>query len=224
MIAIAEADLPERFEGEFLNTEEIREASFDAFDLDVAVVHLETDEDISDKIISYIEKMIRKSNEYRAYINYLKNELNLSKCSLLEGLDVNEAKFSLEFHHFPLNLFEITSAVVRKKLDELKEDETLSCFDVADTVMQEHYKNKIGLVPLSATLHKMAHNKSIIIPYSKIYGKYEEFMKEYGEYLPDEVKERIMVDRIANSSKDVENYNQDKLRKIVTNFKIDYEE
>jgi hypothetical protein len=70
----------------------------------------------------------------------------------------------------------------------------------------------------------MAHNKSIIIPYSKIYGKYEDFMKEYNEHIPDEVKERIMVDRIGNSSKDVENYNQDKLRKIVTNFKIDYEE
>jgi hypothetical protein len=49
-------------------------------------------------------------------------------------------------------------------------------------------------------------------------------MKEYNEHIPDEVKERIMVDRIGNSSKDVENYNQDKLRKIVTNFKIDYEE
>lgn len=223
MIAIAEADLPERFDGKFNNSEEIREVNFDAFDLDVSVVHLETEEDISDKIVSYIEKMIRKSNEYRNYIGYLKNEVNLTKCSLLEGLDIEEAKFSLEFHHFPLNLFEITSAIIRKKIEDLDDGETLSCFDVADTVMQEHYKNNIGLVPLSSTLHKMAHNKSIIIPYSKIYGNYESFIKTYGSYLPDEVSERVMVDRIGNSSKDVEKYNADKLKKIVTNFDINYD-
>ena len=223
MIAVAEADLPERFDGKFNNSEEIREVNFDAFDLDVSVVHLETEEDVSDKIVSYIEKMIRKSNEYRNYISYLKNEVNLTKCSLLEGLDIEEAKFSLEFHHFPLNLFEITSAIIRKKIEDLDDGETLSCFDVADTVMQEHYKNNIGLVPLSSTLHKMAHNKSIIIPYSKIYGNYESFIKTYGSYLPDEVSERVMVDRIGNSSKDVEKYNADKLKKIVTNFDINYD-
>jgi hypothetical protein len=222
MIAIAEENLPEKNDGTYKNNEEQRVAEFEVFDLDVSVVQLETEEDLSEKVISYIEKLIRKSLEYRSYINYLKSEVNLTRCSLIPGLDANEAKFSLEFHHYPLNLFEITSAIAKKKLNDLEEGEYLSCFEVADIVMREHYKNNIGLVPLSSTLHKMAHNKAIFIPYDKIYGNYEAFMKEYGDYLDSDVAERVTIDKLGNASKDVREYNAEKLKKKVVNFKIDY--
>ena len=222
MIALAEDNLPEKTNGTYKNDEIKRNVEFDVFDLDVSFVQVETEEDISEKVISCIEKMVRKSLEYRSYINYLKSEVNLTRCSLLEGLDVNEAKFSLEFHHYPLNLYEITSAIATKMVKNLEDGEYLSCFAVADQVMKEHYKNKIGLVPLSATLHKMAHNKAIFIPYDKIYGKYEEFVKEYGEYLPDDVQERIVIDKLGNSSQETKEYNAEKLKKNVVQFKIKY--
>ena len=225
MIALAEADLPEKNElGQFDNDENSTDFEFDAYDLNVQVVQLDAEEDVSEKIISYIEKLIRKSLEYKRYIGYLRQELNLNTCSLLPGLDARDAKISLEFHHYPLNLFEITQAVVNKKISELDDDQTISCFEIADIVMQEHYKNKIGLVPLSASLHKMAHNKAILIPFDKIYGNYENFLSEYDQHIPEEIKERIAVDKITNASDEAARFNKEKLEKKVSKFNINYDE
>ena len=94
----------------------------------------------------------------------MKTELDLTKCALLPGIDCSEGAASLEFHHYPMNLYEITETIGNQMLETLAEDEKLSCFDIAERVMEEHYRGNIGLIPLTKTLHDMAHNKSIIIP------------------------------------------------------------
>ena len=197
------------------------------FDIDVSkydqdIASLELDEDLTEKTISYIEKEVRTSYEYRKYINYLKNELDLTKCSLLPGIDCSDGAATLEFHHYPMNLYEITEAVGHQMLKSLGENEKLSCFEIAERVMEEHYRGNVGLIPLTKTLHEMAHNHSIIIPISKVNGDYEQFLKKYNSYIPEDIKDRIAEAKLSSESDESKLYNQTKLEKNIANYNITY--
>lgn len=181
-----------------------------------------TDEsELDKKNISYIEKEVRNSIEYRSYIQYLKNELDLKSCALLPNLDSKELGISLEFHHFPMNLYEISQTVAMSKLEEEGE---VSYFDIAEDIVKEHYLNNIGLVPLSQTMHEMAHNKSILIPKESINGNYNAFVAKYSDFISDDIKQRISDMELYNSSDDAETFNKQKTKKTVVNYKIDYQD
>lgn len=202
--------------------EKINNLSIDTSEFDPSIAYLDLEEDLTEKLISYIEREIRASYEYRDYINYLKNELDLTRCSMLPGIDCSNGAASLEFHHYPLNLYEITEAVGRKMIKSLGENEKISCFDIAEKVMEEHYLGNIGLVPLTKTLHDMAHNRSIIIPISKVNGNYKEFIKKYSDSIPQDIKDRIKEAELSSDSDDVKLYNTLKLEKNVVNYDINY--
>lgn len=184
--------------------------------------YLELEEDIDEKTISYIEKEIRGSFEYKKYINYLKNELDLTKCSLLPGIDCKEGAASLEFHHYPLNLYEITEAIARQRVLTLGEDEKVSCFEIAEQVMEEHFKGNVGVVPLTKTLHEMAHNRTIIIPITKVEGNYKKFIQKYSSYIATDIKERVSEAEINSISDDAKLFNSAKLEKNITKFNVKY--
>lgn len=202
--------------------EKITEYDIDISVYDIDTASLEFEEDLTEKVVSYIEKEIRGSYEYRKYTQYLKNELDLTKCSLLPGIDCSNGAASLEFHHYPMNLFEITETVGRQMLNSLSEDEKLSCFEIAERVMEEHYRGNIGLIPLTKTLHDMAHNRSIIIPISKVNGNYKKFIKKYNSYIPEDIKDRIKDAEINSETDESLLYNQSKLEKNISNFNITY--
>ena len=197
------------------------------FDIDVSEysedsAYIEIKEDLTEKVINYIEKEVRSSYEYRKYINYLKEELDLTKCSLLPGIDCSNGAASIEFHHYPMNLYEITEIVGTQMLKSLVDDEKLSCFEIAERVMEEHYRGNIGLIPLTKTLHDMAHNNSIIIPISKVNGNYERFLKKYNSYISDDIKDRIAEAKLNSESDESKLYNQKKLEKNIANYNITY--
>ena len=48
-----------------------------------------------------------------------------------------------------------------------------------------HYKNQVGLVPLSITVHQLVHDGKIFIPLQNVYGNYLDFIEEYGAYISD---------------------------------------
>lgn len=190
------------------------------FDADSA--YLELPEELDTKMVLYIEREIRNSYEYRSYVNYLKTELDLTRCSLLPNLDINSAKFSLEFHHYPINLFEITQIVGSKMLADCGEGQKVSCFDIAEKVVEEHYKNNVGLIPLTKTLHDMAHNRAIIIPISKVHGNYKKFMVKYRDYIPEEILDRITDAEMNSESDDAKAYNNTKLEKNISHYNVTY--
>lgn len=198
------------------------EYDIDISSYDVDSASLEFEEDLNEKVISYIEKEIRGSYEYKKFTQYLKNELDLTKCSLLPGIDCNEGAASLEFHHYPLNLYEITEVIGKQMLNSLTEDEKISCFEISERVMEEHYKGNIGVIPLTKTLHDMAHNRTIIIPISKVNGNYKKFITKYSSYIPDDIKERIQEAEMNSESDDSVLYNKAKLEKNITTFNITY--
>jgi len=184
--------------------------------------YLELEEDITEKVISYIEKEVRSSYEYKKYINYLKTELDLTKCSLLPGIDSKESAVSLEFHHYPLNLYEIVETISKQRVTILSEGEKVSCFEISEQVMEEHFRGNIGLVPLTKTMHEMAHNRSIIVPIDKVQGNYKKFIKKYSSYIDEDIKLRISECETTSIDEDSKIFNQAKLEKNITKFNVKY--
>ena len=215
--------LPEELlkeEIEIKNDEEKVEFDLSVSEFDMTVNDLESDEDLDEKTIMYIERQIRNSYEYRAYINYMKEELDLTKCSLLPNIDTKTTPVSLEFHHFPFTLFDITQIVGKSMIAE--SEDKVSTIDISEQVMKEHFKNHIGLVPLTKTLHQMAHSGSIAIPFDKINGKYEDFIEEYSQHIEPDFLERIEALKSYNNSKEAKEFNDYKLKKRIANYNVDY--
>lgn len=214
-LEINEQDLPE-------NTEKITNFDIDISEFDPTITELELPEDLTEKTINYIEKEVRSSFEYKKYINYLKSELNLTKCSLLPGIDCSDGAASLEFHHYPMNLYEISETIGKQMIESLGENEKVSCFEISERVMEEHYKGNIGLIPLTKTLHDMAHNKTIIVPISKVNGNYKAFLKKYNSYIDQDIKDRIQEAEMNSESDESKLYNASKLEKNIANYNITY--
>ena len=88
--------------------------------------------------------------------------------------------------------------------------------------MEEHYRGLIGLVPLTTTLHEMAHNRTIIVPITKVEGNYKKFIKKYSSYISTDIKDRISEAEINSTSEDAKIFNESKLEKNITTFNIKY--
>lgn len=158
-------------------------------------IMLSSDKD-KKQFIFHCEKLIRGSIEYRDYVKYLKENIDMTQCSFFSNLDTTKMKkIRLELHHALFSLFDITCIVVNKHLSEGKD---LDYFDVAEEVMKIHYQGRVALVPLSVTVHKLVHEGKIFIPVQSVYGKYLDFIDEYydymGEYI-EMIKENIKISK-----------------------------
>jgi hypothetical protein len=202
------------------NDEEKVEFDLSVRDFDVSTNYLETQEDLDEKMIMYIEKQVRGSYEYRAYVQYMKEELDLTKCALLPNIDIKTTPVSLEFHHFPFTLFDITSIVGKSMINET--NGKVSTFDISEQIMKEHFENNIGLVPLTETLHEMAHNGAVAIPFDKINGKYENFIEKYRKHIEDDFIERLESLKRYNNSDEAKKFNEFKLKKRIANYNVNY--
>ena len=135
------------------------------------------------KFIKNVERVVRGSLEYKKYIGFLKNNLNLTKCRFLENVDIaNLKKTHIEMHHYPFTLYDIVE-IVADKIDAT--GGILNEITVAEEVMRLHFENKIGLVPLTITVHQLVHQGQLFIPSTFVHGEYKKFMKEYDEYIID---------------------------------------
>lgn len=152
---------------------------------------MESLEELSEKRIKKLESMIRSSFEYKNYITYIKEELDITTCALMEGLNVKELSVSLELHHTPFTLYDIVEIITRKLFDDAKVGEKISNFDIAKQVMKEHYMGTIGLVPLSKTMHEAVHNNAVVVPVNKIYGDFRKFIQKYHEFIDIDKLEHI---------------------------------
>jgi hypothetical protein len=206
---------------DLINDEEKIEFNISVSDFDVSIAELTSVEDMTPKMIQYIEKQIRNSFEYRNYVQYLKDELDLTKCSLLPNIDIKTTPVSLEMHHFPFTLYDVTDIIGRSMIDK-EQGNPVSCFDISERVMEEHFKNNIGLVPLTETLHQMAHNNAIVIPLDKVNGNYKQFITDYERYIPENTIEKINNVEMYNKTDEAKEFNKNKLKKKIANYNIEY--
>lgn len=133
------------------------------------------------KFIKYVETMIRSSYEYKEYMKFLKTRMDYNKCAILNGIrNENGKRYSIEIHHEPFNLFSLVDIAVNKRQ---KLEEPLNVFDIAEEIMEYHYSNKVGLIPLSKTMHELVTNGKIFIPLQYIYQDYKGYYEENAEFI-----------------------------------------
>jgi len=156
--------------------------------IDISPYNLTDDKEYK-KFIKDVKGVVRKSFEYRQFINYLRENMNMDKCAFLyrvsnaEGFDIK-----IEIHHYPFSLEDIVEIVVRKR-SFYQED--MSVFMVAKEVMSLHYKMMIGLIPLSETVHELNHNHRLFIPVDKVMGRYKLFVEAYKQFITPEQLETL---------------------------------
>jgi hypothetical protein len=156
-------------------------------------VNINTDKDRS-KYITRIEKIIRASQEYKDYINFLKDHVDLNKCVFFQNVTSDKSvnkrgKVSIELHHEPFTLYDYVDVVLRKFQDTGR---PLNDLLIADEVLELHYSNMVGLVPLSKTMHEVIHNSTkLFVPLNMVYGEYSKFLDGYEEYISDELYDKL---------------------------------
>jgi len=138
------------------------------------------------RYIKSVESIVRSSTEYRNYIHYLKDEQDLTACKFLNNVDSKDIKgVSIEFHHYPFNLYEITDTILKKQTDFYAHP--TNTFELANEVMRIHYENMVGLVPLTKTVHELAHSGEVFINLNMVYGNVKKFIEDYNEYISQEL-------------------------------------
>lgn len=141
------------------------------------------DEKLVKKFIKNIERLIRQSREYKSYIELLRtNCQQLNKDNILSNITTGDV--DLEFHHYPLSLYDIVETVVY--YNGIKNNK-INSFRIAKEVMELHYKHYIGLVPLTKTTHELAHAGALFISKEQIFGDYSSFVNTYKEAISNDV-------------------------------------
>ena len=170
------------------------------------------------RLIKDIESIVRKSIEYKQYIKFLKEEINMTECSFFEKVNNKNANsgISIEIHHEPIDLFTIVNTVVDKWIDL---DMDLNPLLISEEVMRLHYKNQVGLVPLSITVHQLVHDGKLFIPLQNVYGNYLSFVEEYGAYLSDNAQNILQTQ--LRMSKEIENPDTSILEKKYVYLNVD---
>lgn len=171
---------------------------------------LSTDAKAKTKFIQTIESVVRKSPEYASFIKYCKTEAENNFCIIFNTLpsDINN-KLKIEMHHFPLTLYDIVETVLNKYL---MQNLPFTRISIANEVMEAHFALKIGIVPLSVSMHQLAHSGSLIIDVKNVFGNYEEFVDEYRVFMSDEAVARFSMAKTKSSQGDfMREFNRDTL-------------
>ena len=83
---------------------------YDRYDYDLA------DETSFRRYIDSIERDVRNSFEYRRMVGYLRDYMDMNKCSFYENVNnIDTTKIKIEIHHAPFTLADITYIVYNKR-------------------------------------------------------------------------------------------------------------
>ena len=136
-----------------------------------------------------VEKMVRQNDRYRKYISYLKNEVKLDRCQVLKNVTTEDEGVDIEMHHGPIfTLFDICAIVLEYFLIKKWKVTTMR---VANQVLMEHQKNRVGVVMVSSTVHEEIHNGDIFINLNQAWGDIKAFTKKYDVAISREYREQI---------------------------------
>lgn len=138
--------------------------------------------------IKAVERQVRTSIEYSKYLSWLKStEICLDRCSIMSNITDEDA--SIEMHHYPFSLFDLCDIVAYRQFEE---NPSVTTFTVADEVLELHFKNLVGLVPLSITMHNLVHSGSIFINLKQVFGKVKDFVIEYKSFITEEMLDKLV--------------------------------
>lgn len=152
-------------------------------------IDIDQDQKEYKKYITDIEKEVRGSFEYKYYIQYLRNYMNMHQCAFIATVSNKDTTaIKIELHHYPFTLYDICEIVYRKRVYY---NESIDVEMVAKEITILHYKLMVGLISLSVTVHKLVHNAKIFIPIDRVIGRYDLFMDYYDPFITTEHKDII---------------------------------
>lgn len=140
-------------------------------------------------ILKYFTNLVRSSYEYKLYIQFLKNVLDVNKCSYYEGYSM-ENGLTIEAHHSPFTLYDICEAVAKRQFEE--NDGYVEAFSVGEEVTRLHFEFKVGLVPLNPTAHELVHSGELFIHPDIVLGDWKRFEAEYRTWFSEEAKVKYL--------------------------------
>jgi len=180
-----------------------------------SIEYIESDQKEKIQFIRYIESLSRHSMELKQYITFLKENLDMTKCAILNNVDAESA--TIELHHFPFTLFDIVRIVVDKAI-YYKSD--ITSFDLVSEVVRLHYEGLVGLVPLSATAHELAHSGKIILSLRSVHGKWDKFVEQYRQFISEEDISRLkfLIRSSSNSNITTENRRKLKIKRRLVEY------
>jgi len=127
-----------------------------------------------------------------------------------------DSKVGIEIHHEPFTLFDITHIVISSFLSR---DKAPNPLEIAEEVMLLHYRNMVGLIPLSTTVHGLVHDGRLMIPLQCVYGDYMSFIEEYYDSIPDDVMNALQAK--IQMSKDIQEVDMSMLEKKYVYLNVD---
>lgn len=134
--------------------------------------------------ISGVEKLVRSSDRYSKYKNYLMEEVRLNHCQVLG--DLTNLDCDIELHHGPIfTLYDICAIVIEYFLMRKWK---LTTFRVADQVLTEHEEHRVNCVMLSSSMHEQVHNRNIFISMKQAWGDVNAFVTKYYNAISPEYR------------------------------------
>lgn len=174
------------------------------------------------QLIKRIESIVRGSGEYQDCTFFLRKYMDMNSCAFFHNISKETgSKVRVEIHHTPLTLFDIAAIVLERAIAEGDEIDDLL---LAEEVTELHYDNMVGLIPLSKTLHELAHPKEgdpLVIPLYMIYGNYLGFLKKYQPYWENNEVIKKKLDVFAEQTKQLKSSDYDMLKEEFTYIKVD---
>lgn len=156
-------------------------------------VHIITNNRSRDKFIKTCEKCIRGSDEYRTYIQFIKNKMHMDRCYVNPSIvSANGKKYSIELHHEPFTLYDLVDIEIMRREENC---EPLDKYGICENVMALHYDGLVGLIPLSKTQHQLIHKGKVFIPLQHIYQDFYKYYEQYADIIESDgcqhIKEKI---------------------------------
>ena len=145
------------------------------------------DTDTYNKYVKKCEAMVRRSKEYKVFVDYIKNTLGINFCQITSNIFEGDAQ--IEMHHGPLlTLYDYCAIMINYFIDTCK---PISTFYIADAVIQEHFELRVSVVMAAVTNHEAIHNRDVFINIKQGIGDMNAFINKYAKYLNDEHKYKI---------------------------------
>ena len=121
----------------------------------------------------------------------------MNKCTFLDNVVADPFNHvSIELHHTPFTLYDITSAVISKRM-ELQE--SVAIYDVSNEIAWLHYMGMVGLIPVCETVHELIHNLYLFVPTFVVRGNYNAFVKYYSRWIDPYVMDNLdAAEKLSN--------------------------
>ena len=130
--------------------------------------------------IKSCELLIRKSPEYKDWVSYIHEVLELYRCEITGEMHFQA---TCDVHHHPVALFTIVKGVINKHISEEK---SFSSFDICAEVLQLHYDLKVPFVVLLKSMHEKFHNGFLKIPIELVHGDLRYFIDNFRDYIEED--------------------------------------